>query len=143
FELETGWREGPHRIHTHVEYANGATVVSPLVSSRWAVRVGGEEHLGDRFAVRVDLGGGALSNGIRTSYGSMSVALGYQLPGGRRLVGEVQGFLQHHTRSVVSTSYRLSLEVPLSGRNPLPLQGNLLEGFVVDERTGRGIADVL
>lgn len=142
-ELETGWREGPHRIHTHVEYTKGPTVESPQVTTKWAVRLGGEEHIGERFDVRIDLGGGALTTDLRTSYGSIWAALGYQLPRGRRLVGEVQGFLQHYSNAVLSTSYRLSLELPLGGPNPLALRGNLVEGYIVDERTGEGIANVL
>lgn len=142
-ELETGWRQGPHRIEARLEWEQGASLQSLAPLSRWALRLGGEEYLDERLSVGLDVSGGVLHLPEPVRVGAAWLRAGYRLPSGNRVLGEAQVVLQQGAFTSVAASYRLTLEVALHGPNPLRLPGALVEGVVVDEASGHGLAGVL
>ena len=142
-EVESSWSKGSHRIQASVVRESGPTLQFLQPSSYVSFRLGGEEQLTNQLKFRMNLMGSLIQMPANVSMDTGWAGLEYQFPDGKRLTAEVQLVLQGGVYVSTQATYRLTLDIPLSANNPIPMRGSLLEGFVVDEATGEGIAEVL
>lgn len=133
------WREGTARLSAHA--GARARFTEEGVRPMWALRVGGRQPVG-AGDLRLDVTARA-SPGSGTSFGTARLGGGYRLSAERRLFADATITLSGAERTMGRVDYRVGIEIPIRPTNPLPLRGVGVEGIVVDEATGLGIADVL
>ncbi len=142
-ELESSWNKDSHLVQASVVRETGPSLQVLQPSSYMSFRLSGEEQLTNQLKLRVNIMGTLIEESVNMTTGIGWAGLEYQFPDGKRLGAEVQLAMHGGIYVANQVSYRLTLDIPLSASNPIPMQGALLEGAVVDETTGQGIADVL
>ncbi len=142
-EFESSWSRDSHRIQASVIRETGPSLQLLQPSSYLSFRLGGTEQLTDRLKFRLDLMQSLIQAPTNLSTTTGWAGLEYRFADGKQITAETQ--LVVHEGSLMSTqaNYRLTVEIPFNATNPIPMQGSLLSGIIIDEETGEGIPDVL
>ena len=141
--LEYGWQSAGQHVYSQLDIQQGTALYLTPPGVRWLARAGGREQIG-RITLSADLGGGIeRSTSSTIPYGTAWFSLSYSLPREMRLHSEMRAQLTDIGRPLLTSNYRISLEVPLAAPRLIRFRSQMLEGVIVDVETGRGIPDVL